>query len=81
MNGKEIKEIIYKKALRYKVPHQYSKFYDSLSVIAQNDFQRWIANRDFGIPIIKFSHPNGRWLILVQMKLHITTWSLFHLLT
>ena len=64
MTDQEIKNSISDKALRYGVPSDHSILYDDLPVAFKNDFEKIIAGRNFGYPIVKYGHPNGNWVII-----------------
>ncbi len=64
MTDKEIKKSITEKALNYGVPSKYSQLFDELSASFKNEFEKSIVDRNFGLPIVKYGHPNGNWIII-----------------
>ena len=64
MTDQEIKNSITEKALEYGAPSEYSELFDNLpkSFIAQ--FYESISGRNFGLPIVKYGHSNGDWIII-----------------
>jgi len=71
MTNLEIKKDISDKAVEYGIPTEYSFLYDDLSNNFKKEFESNIDQSEFGIPIIKFGHQNGNWLIVGTKKLAV----------
>ncbi|PKV48871.1 hypothetical protein ATE84_0886 [Aquimarina sp. MAR_2010_214] len=71
MTDLEIKKNISDKAIEYGIPTIYSFLYDDLSDDFKNEFESSLNITDFGIPIVKYGHPNGNWVIIGTKKLAI----------
>lgn len=64
MTDQEIKNSITKKALEYGVPTEYSDLFDNLPETFRIKFNESLSERNFGLPIVKYGHPNGNWVII-----------------
>ncbi|WP_282081552.1 hypothetical protein [Aquimarina algiphila] len=71
MTDLEIKKNVSKKAVDYGIPTNYSFLYDDLSDDFKKEFESQINRTEFGIPIMKYGHQNGNWLIVGTKKLAI----------
>jgi hypothetical protein len=69
MTDEEIKASVTEKAIRYGVPRKYSALYDELDIDFTISFEKEIADRQFGLPIVRFSHPNGHWVLIGTKEL------------
>lgn len=69
MTDEEIKANVSEKAVQYGVPTEYSELFDYLDDQFKTDFTREISARQFGLPIVKYSHPNGCWVIIGTKEL------------
>ncbi|WP_025663489.1 hypothetical protein [Aquimarina megaterium] len=77
MTDLEIKKNISEKAVEYGIPTEYSFLYDDLSNNFKKEFESNIDQSEFGIPIVKFGHRNGDWLIVGTKKLAIKSEKLY----
>lgn len=64
MTDIEIKNSITQKALKYGTPSQFSELFDNLPMEFKQKISEIIKHRDFGLPIVKYGHPNGDWVII-----------------
>ncbi|MGY3791354.1 hypothetical protein [Aquimarina sp. 433] len=64
MTDQEIKNNIIEKALEYGAPSAYAALFDDMSDTFRNKFMNHISDRDFGLPIVKYGHPNGCWVLI-----------------
>ncbi|TPN86846.1 hypothetical protein [Aquimarina algicola] len=71
MTDLEIKKNVSEKAIKYGIPTDYSFLYDDLSSNFKKEFERSIDQSEFGIPIVKYGHKNGNWLIVGTKKLAV----------
>ncbi|MBT34441.1 MAG: hypothetical protein CMO01_32660 [Thalassobius sp.] len=71
MSDEEIKASISKKAIDYGVPTEFSALYDDLSDAFKESFQSKIVDVDFGLPIVKYGHSNGNWVIIGTRSLAV----------
>lgn len=69
MIDEEIKASVTEKAIQYGVPRQHSSLFDNLENEFKSEFNKAISNRQFGLPIVRFSHPNGFWVIIGTKEL------------
>lgn len=76
MTDFEIKNSITKKAVKYGVPTPFSILYDDLPVAFKNSFEEEIKDKHFGLPIVKYDHPNGHWVIVGSQKIAINSGNL-----
>ena len=64
MTDLEIKKSISQKAIEYGVPTETSSLFDNLNEEFKRDFIGLIIDRDFGLPIVKYGHQNGNWVVI-----------------
>ncbi len=69
MTDEEIKASVSEKAIAYGVPRKYSALFDTLDDEFKRAFSRASSERTFGLPIVRFSHPNGFWVLIGTKEL------------
>ncbi|WNJ17147.1 hypothetical protein [Pontibacter sp. G13] len=69
MTDQDIKNSISEKALEYGTPSEYSELFDNLPGEFQRRFKESSSERNFGLPIVKYGHPNGNWIIIGTKEL------------
>lgn len=69
MTDQETKDNVIEKAIRYGVPRKHSCLFDQLEEGFKIRFNQLIQERNFGLPIVQFSHSNGFWVIIGTKEL------------
>ena len=69
MTDEEIKANVSEKAIAYGVPRKHSALFDMLDDEFKEAFYLASSNREFGLPIVRFSHPNGYWVLIGTKEL------------
>jgi len=71
MTDLEIKKSISEKAMKYGIPTPFSLLYEDLPDEFKREFESSINQINFGIPIVKYGHSNGNWVIIGTKELAI----------
>jgi hypothetical protein len=69
MTDNEIKLNVTEKAIKYGVPSEHSSLFDNLDEEFKIDFYNSIRDKQFGLPILRFSHSNGFWVLIGTKEL------------